>query len=69
MPENPHGKLPAITVGSSKDSRVCDVVLVVVDAPRGVGQAVKQGIVGTPRHDDLCINTFEGFTQTIAAIN
>ncbi len=60
--------LPAITVGSSADLRVGDVVLAIGN-PFGVGQTVTQGIISATGRNQLGLNTFEDFIQTDAAIN
>jgi serine protease DegS len=63
-----HKHLPVITVGSSRDLEVGDVVMAIGN-PFGVGQTVTQGIVSATGRDRLGINTFEDFIQTDAAIN
>ncbi|MEY5099562.1 MAG: hypothetical protein RJA36_2281 [Pseudomonadota bacterium] len=60
--------LPAITLGSSDQLAVGDVVLAIGN-PFGVGQTVTSGIVSALGRNQLGINTFENFIQTDAAIN
>jgi serine protease DegS len=60
--------LTSITIGSSSDMRVGDVVLAIGN-PFGVGQTVTLGIVSATGRNQLGINTFEDFIQTDAAIN
>ena len=60
--------LPAITLGSSDDAKVGDVVLAIGN-PFGVGQTVTMGIISALQRSQLGINTFENFVQTDAAIN
>jgi serine protease DegS len=61
-------KLPSITLGSSDQLRVGDVVLAIGN-PFGVGQTVTLGIVSATGRDRIGINTYENFIQTDAAIN
>ncbi len=60
--------LQVITIGSSGNLQVGDVVLAIGN-PFGVGQTVTMGIVSATGRDQLGINTFENFIQTDAAIN
>lgn len=62
------GNLPAITVGSSADLLVGDVVLAIGN-PFGLAQTVTQGIISATGRNQLGLNTFEDFIQTDAAIN
>lgn len=62
------GSLPTVTVGSSVDLKVGDVVLAIGN-PFGVGQTVTQGIISATGRNQLGLNTFEDFIQTDAAIN
>ena len=62
------GALPSISVGSSADLMVGDVVLAIGN-PFGVGQTVTQGIISATGRNQLGLNTFEDFIQTDAAIN
>jgi len=61
-------QLPVITLGSSDEMRVGDVVLAIGN-PFGVGQTVTQGIVSATGRSQLGLSTFENFIQTDAAIN
>ncbi len=61
-------RLPSITVGSSANLQVGDVVLAIGN-PFNVGQTVTQGIISATGRDRLGLNTFENFIQTDAAIN
>ena len=61
-------RLPAITIGDSKNLRVGDVVLAIGN-PFGFGQTVTQGIVSAKGRSGFGINTYENFIQTDAAIN
>jgi serine protease DegQ len=61
-------ELPAITLGSSDEAKVGDVVLAIGN-PFGVGQTVTMGIISALQRTQLGINTFENFVQTDAAIN
>lgn len=60
--------ITAISLGSSDNIRVGDVVLAIGN-PFGVGQSVSQGIVSATGRWNLGINTAENFIQTDAAIN
>jgi serine protease DegQ len=60
--------LPAITLGSSDQAKVGDVVLAIGN-PFGVGQTVTMGIISALQRTHLGINTYENFVQTDAAIN
>ncbi|OMH30351.1 S1C family serine protease [Motiliproteus sp. MSK22-1] len=60
--------LPAVTLASSDDIAVGDVVLAIGN-PFGVGQTVTMGIISATGRNQLGINTFENFIQTDAAIN
>ncbi|HFC53052.1 MAG TPA: trypsin-like serine protease [Gammaproteobacteria bacterium] len=60
--------LPSISLGSTRQLRVGDVVLAIGN-PFGVGQTVTMGIVSATGRDRLGLNTFENFIQTDAAIN
>ncbi|MGH8718574.1 MAG: trypsin-like peptidase domain-containing protein [Burkholderiales bacterium] len=60
--------LPAITLGSSEQAKIGDVVLAIGN-PFGVGQTVTMGIISALQRTHLGINTFENFVQTDAAIN
>ena len=62
------GNLPAITLGSSEEAKIGDVVLAIGN-PFGVGQTVTMGIISALQRSQLGINTFENFVQTDAAIN
>jgi len=61
-------QLPSITLGSSEDLRVGDVVMAIGN-PFSVGQTVTLGIVSATGRSELGINTIENFIQTDAAIN
>ncbi|WP_207061301.1 S1C family serine protease [Motiliproteus sp. SC1-56] len=61
-------ELPSITLASSDEVAVGDVVLAIGN-PFGVGQTVTMGIVSATGRNQLGINTFENFIQTDAAIN
>ena len=61
-------ELPAVTLASSDDIAVGDVVLAIGN-PFGVGQTVTMGIISATGRNQLGINTFENFIQTDAAIN
>ncbi len=60
--------LPSITLASSDDIAVGDVVLAIGN-PFGVGQTVTMGIVSATGRNQLGINTYEDYIQTDAAIN
>lgn len=60
--------LPTITLASSDDIAVGDVVLAIGN-PFGVGQTVTMGIVSATGRNQLGLNTYENFIQTDAAIN
>jgi len=60
--------LPVITLASSDDIEVGDVVLAIGN-PFGVGQTVTMGIVSATGRNQLGLATFEDFIQTDAAIN
>lgn len=60
--------LPTITLASSQEIAVGDVVLAIGN-PFGVGQTVTMGIVSATGRNQLGLTTFEDFIQTDAAIN
>ncbi len=60
--------LPIITLASSQEVAVGDVVLAIGN-PFGVGQTVTMGIVSATGRNQLGLTTFEDFIQTDAAIN
>lgn len=60
--------LPSITLASSDDISVGDVVLAIGN-PFGFGQTVTMGIVSATGRNQLGINTYEDYIQTDAAIN
>lgn len=60
--------LPSITLASSDDIAVGDVVLAIGN-PFGVGQTVTMGIVSATGRNQLGINTYEDYIQTDASIN
>ncbi|WP_027859339.1 Do family serine endopeptidase [Marinobacterium jannaschii] len=60
--------LPSITLTSSDQMQVGDVVLAIGN-PFGVGQTVTMGIISATGRNSLGINTYEDFIQTDAAIN
>jgi len=60
--------LPVITLGSSEQLNVGDVVLAIGN-PFDVGQTVTMGIVSAVGRNNLGINRYENFIQTDAAIN
>jgi serine protease DegQ len=60
--------LPVITLGSSEQLSVGDVVLAIGN-PFDVGQTVTMGIVSALGRNNLGINRYENFIQTDAAIN
>lgn len=62
------GSLPAISLGSSRQLRVGDVVLAIGN-PYGLTKSVTQGIVSAKGRGHLLLSTFENFIQTDAAIN
>lgn len=61
-------ELPVITLTSSDEISVGDVVLAIGN-PFGVGQTVTMGIVSATGRNQLGLTTFEDFIQTDAAIN
>jgi len=61
-------RLPAITLGRSRELRVGDTVLAIGN-PFNVGQTVTAGIVSALGRSGLGLSTFENFVQTDAAIN
>jgi serine protease DegS len=60
--------LPSITLASSDDIEIGDVVLAIGN-PFGVGQTVTMGIISATGRNQLGLTTFEDFIQTDAAIN
>lgn len=62
------GPLPAVTLGSSAQLRIGDVVLAIGN-PYGLTKSVTQGIVSATGRGLLNVVTFENFIQTDAAIN
>ncbi|CBL44228.1 HtrA-like protease AlgW [gamma proteobacterium HdN1] len=60
--------LPSITMASSREVRVGDVVLAIGN-PFGVGQTVTEGIVSALGRNQSNISNFVDFIQTDAAIN
>ncbi|MEH6624873.1 MAG: trypsin-like peptidase domain-containing protein [Motiliproteus sp.] len=60
--------LPTVTLASSDDISVGDVVLAIGN-PFGVGQTVTMGIISATGRNQLGINTYENFLQTDASIN
>ncbi|UTW13989.1 Do family serine endopeptidase [Marinobacterium rhizophilum] len=60
--------LPSISLTSSEDLHVGDVVLAIGN-PFGVGQTVTMGIISATGRNSLGLNTYEDFIQTDAAIN
>lgn len=60
--------LPAISLGSSEQLRIGDVVLAIGN-PYGLTKSVTQGIVSATGRGLLNLVTFENFIQTDAAIN
>ncbi|MCW8885771.1 MAG: trypsin-like peptidase domain-containing protein [Motiliproteus sp.] len=61
-------ELPTVTLASSDEIAVGDVVLAIGN-PFGVGQTVTMGIISATGRNQLGINTYENFLQTDAAIN
>ena len=61
-------ELPVITLTSSDEASVGDVVLAIGN-PFGVGQTVTMGIISATGRHQLGLTTFEDFIQTDAAIN
>ena len=61
-------RLPAVTLGQSRDLRVGDTLLAIGN-PFNVGQTVTAGIVSALGRSGLGLSTFENFIQTDAAIN
>ena len=64
----PLDKLPAITLGRSKELHIGDPLLAIGN-PFNVGQTVTSGIVSALGRNGLGLSTFESFIQTDAAIN
>ena len=63
------GTLPVISLGSSSQLRIGDVVLAIGN-PYGLSKSVTQGIVSaTGRNSLATLTTFQDFIQTDAAIN
>lgn len=62
------GPLPAVTLGSSAQLRIGDIVLAIGN-PYGLTKSVTQGIVSATGRGLLNLVTFENFIQTDAAIN
>ncbi len=60
--------LKPITMGSSKNLKVGDVVFAIGN-PFGVGQTVTQGIISAQHKNSMGINEYENFIQTDASIN
>lgn len=60
--------LRPITMGSSKNLQVGDVVFAIGN-PFGVGQSVTQGIISARHKNSVGINEYENFIQTDASIN
>jgi len=60
--------LPSVSLGSSENLRVGDVVLAIGN-PFGVGQTVTLGIVSATGRHQIGVSQFEDFIQTDAAIN
>ncbi len=60
--------LTAIHSGDPSKARVGDIVLAIGN-PRGIGQAVTQGIISAIGINGLKLNVLENFIQTDAAIN
>ncbi len=60
--------LKPITMGSSKNLKVGDVVFAIGN-PFGVGQTVTQGIISAQHKNGMGINEYENFIQTDASIN
>ena len=60
--------LTAIRSGDPSKARVGDIVLAIGN-PRGIGQAVTQGIISAIGINGLRLNVLENFIQTDAAIN
>ena len=60
--------LPAVSLGSSENLRVGDVVLAIGN-PFGVGQTVTLGIVSATGRHQIDVSQFEDLIQTDAAIN
>jgi len=61
-------ELPTITLTSSDELNIGDVVLAIGN-PFGVGQTVTMGIVSATGRHHLGLSTYEDFIQTDAAIN
>jgi len=62
------GEIPAISLGSSAQLRVGDVVMAIGN-PYGLSKSVTQGIVSATGRGEIELNTFENYIQTDAAIN
>lgn len=62
------GDLPSITLNTSDNLRVGDIVLAIGN-PFGVGQTVTKGIISAIGRDSIGLSTYENFIQTDAAIN
>ncbi len=60
--------LKPITMGSSKNLKVGDVVFAIGN-PFGVGQTITQGIISAQHKNSMGINEYENFIQTDASIN
>ena len=60
--------LPSITLASSEDIEIGDVVLAIGN-PFNFGQTVTMGIISATGRNQLGLTTFEDFIQTDAAIN
>ncbi|MDX1296122.1 MAG: PDZ domain-containing protein, partial [Sulfurimonadaceae bacterium] len=60
--------LPVITVGSSSNLKVGDVVFAIGN-PYGIGQTVTQGIISAQNKTGIGINKYENYIQTDASIN
>ncbi|MBE64998.1 MAG: 2-alkenal reductase [Porticoccaceae bacterium] len=60
--------LKPISLGHPDSAKVGDIVLAIGN-PRGIGQAVTQGIISAVGINGLRLNTLENFIQTDAAIN
>lgn len=60
--------LPVITVGSSSNLKVGDVVFAIGN-PYGIGQTVTQGIISAQNKTGIGINKYENYLQTDASIN
>lgn len=60
--------LPVITVGTSSNLKVGDVVFAIGN-PYGIGQTVTQGIISAQNKTGIGINKYENYIQTDASIN